>query len=119
MKLDEFTEQYVRTALWSSTHQDTEEPLDDWATVDDITPEALAQMIEDCRIFQLENLGDIGDRDGQAGHDFWLTRNHHGAGFWDGDWSEPDGASGRLTENSHLCGECNLYVGDDDMIYIM
>ena len=25
---------------------------------------------------------------GQAGHDFWLTRNGHGAGFWDGDWSE-------------------------------
>lgn len=22
----------------------------------------------------------------QAGHDFWLTRNGHGAGFWDGDW---------------------------------
>ena len=22
----------------------------------------------------------------QAGHDFWLTRNRHGAGFWDGDW---------------------------------
>lgn len=21
----------------------------------------------------------------QAGHDFWLTRNGHGAGFWDGD----------------------------------
>ena len=21
-----------------------------------------------------------------AGHDFWLTRNGHGAGFWDGDW---------------------------------
>ena len=25
---------------------------------------------------------------GQAGHDFWLTRNGHVAGFWDGDWSE-------------------------------
>jgi hypothetical protein len=22
----------------------------------------------------------------QLGHDFWLTRNGHGAGFWDGDW---------------------------------
>lgn len=22
----------------------------------------------------------------RAGHDFWLTRNGHGAGFWDGDW---------------------------------
>ena len=24
----------------------------------------------------------------QAGHDFWLTRNGHGAGFWDGDWQK-------------------------------
>jgi hypothetical protein len=24
----------------------------------------------------------------RAGHDFWLTRNGHGAGFWDGDWPE-------------------------------
>lgn len=22
----------------------------------------------------------------RIGHDFWLTRNGHGAGFWDGDW---------------------------------
>lgn len=22
------------------------------------------------------------------GHDLWLTRNGHGAGFWDGDWDE-------------------------------
>ncbi len=21
-----------------------------------------------------------------AAHDFWFTRNGHGAGFWDGDW---------------------------------
>ena len=26
------------------------------------------------------------DQIAQAGHDFWLTRNGHGAGFWDGDW---------------------------------
>ena len=24
----------------------------------------------------------------RIGHDFWLTRNGHGAGFWDGDWDE-------------------------------
>ncbi len=24
----------------------------------------------------------------QAGHDFWLTRNGHGSGFWDRDWPE-------------------------------
>lgn len=31
----------------------------------------------------------------QAGHDFWLTRNGHGAGFWDGDWKDSDGSEFR------------------------
>ena len=26
--------------------------------------------------------------DTMGAHDFWLTRNGHGAGFWDGDWPE-------------------------------
>ena len=50
----------------------------------------------------------------EAGHDFWLTRNRHGSGFWD----EDIGDVGRqLTEAACACGECNLYVGDDQRIY--
>jgi hypothetical protein len=51
----------------------------------------------------------------RAGHDFWLTRNHHGAGFWDGDWSEPEATE--LTRISHEMGEVDLYVGDDGRIH--
>lgn len=52
--------------------------------------------------------------DEQAGHDFWLTRNGHGSGFWDRDI----GAAGeQLTQAAHKCGECNLYRGDDGRIY--
>jgi hypothetical protein len=50
-----------------------------------------------------------------AGHDFWLTRNGHGAGFWDGDLSEDVGNA--LTEAAKKFGECHLYVGDDGQIY--
>jgi hypothetical protein len=52
----------------------------------------------------------------RAGHDFWLTRNGHGCGFWDGDWPEP--AATILTNASNACGECDLYIGDDGRIYI-
>jgi len=31
------------------------------------------------------------DRITDAAHDFWLTRNGHGAGFWDGDWPKYQG----------------------------
>ncbi len=51
----------------------------------------------------------------QVAHDFWLTRNRHGAGFWDGDYSEPAGSI--LTAIAHAFGECNLYLGDDGLIY--
>jgi hypothetical protein len=54
--------------------------------------------------------------DFHVAHDFWLTRNHHGAGFWDGDYPEPLGK--QLTELAHSYGECELYVGDDSKIYI-
>jgi hypothetical protein len=37
---------------------------------------------------KLSSLEDDSCRE-QAGYDLWLTRNRHGAGFWDGDWPEP------------------------------
>lgn len=39
------------------------------------------------------------------GHNFWLTRNRHGAGFWDGRYSEFLGLT--LTDLSHAQGEVN------------
>jgi len=48
-------------------------------------------------------------------HDFWLTRNGHGAGFWDGDWDDETGK--RLTTISKKYVEIDLYVGDDGKIY--
>jgi hypothetical protein len=51
-----------------------------------------------------------------AGHDFALTRNGHGAGFWDGDLPEELGE--RLTEASETSGAVELYLGEDQLIYI-
>lgn len=50
-----------------------------------------------------------------AGHDFWLTRSGHGAGFWDGDWPEP--AASTLDKASKEFGNVDLYVGDDGQIH--
>ena len=48
------------------------------------------------------------------GHDFWLTRNREGAGFWDGFWGE-DGDT--LTELAQEFPEVDVYVGDDGLLY--
>jgi hypothetical protein len=109
---DEFTKAYIEAALWSTTDESTPaggEPLDSNYGVEDIVLKSLVLMAAQCRVFQLQNLKDIGDRRSQAGHDFWLTRNHHGAGFWETpDW--PKDAGQRLTKAAEAFGECNLVV---------
>ena len=112
--MDEFTIAYIECALWSS-HDDDGVPLDANYIVDDIAPETVVHMQADCAKFQQENAEDIAGREQAAGHDFWLTRNGHGAGFWDGDWPE---AGDRLTAAAMAAGVVELYVGDDGKLYI-
>lgn len=118
--LDAFTLSYLETALWSSTdnsRDDGGDPLDDNYDVIDFTADAIRQAIEDCdgfRAYVREVMGEdaadeLDERDELAGHDFWLTRNRHGAGFWDGDW---ESGGDELTEAAHTFGSVDLYVHD-------
>jgi hypothetical protein len=105
---------YVDTALWSSTDDDFT-PLDENYTPGDIATETKEEMREDCESFIEAYSDDLQDIDaGQAGHDLWLTRNHHGAGFWSRDLGE---LGDRLTEAAHAEGTFDLYVGDDGTVY--
>lgn len=114
--MDAFVKAYITCALWASTTDDGE-PLDDNYTVHDLSQEAIETIVDDCLNFQLSNAEDIGSDVEQAGHDFFLTRNHHGCGFWETpDW--PKEAGQRLTKAAHACGEQDLYVGDDGKIYV-
>ena len=83
--LDEFTKAYIEAALWSST-DDNDDPLDSNYSLSDIAPETLEKIKTDCKNFQDANgqlLIDGGWSMEQAGHDFWLSRNGHGADFFD------------------------------------
>jgi hypothetical protein len=116
--MDTFTRQYLETALWSSHDESDEsggEPMDANYGIDDIHPDTLRQMIADCQRFQEAHWDAIVADLSRAGHDFWLNRNGHGAGFWDGDWPEPDATT--LDHASHAFGEYDLYVGDDELIH--
>ena len=107
---------YLICALWSSTDDDGE-PLDAVYSIDDIAPQTLKQMEIEVNDFIEANedmLIESGQSDEQIGHDFWLTRNGHGAGFWD----RGLGAVGDdLSKASKPYGEVYLYVGDDGLIY--
>ena len=112
--MNEFLIAYIEAALWSST-DGQDEPLDHNYRTSDLADETFQKMDEDCALFIDENWEDISLRWRDAGHDFWLTRNGHGCGFWDGDW--PEDAGERLTASAERFGEVDLYVGDDGKIY--
>jgi len=118
--LDAFTAAYVTAMLWSTSDEsrdDGGDPLDDNYDLDDLAPEYLRAITADCNRFQAENaeaLDKGAGNDSQAGHDFWLTRTGHGAGFWDGDWPAYGDA---LTAASKAYGEIWPYVGDDGQVY--
>ena len=116
MELNAFTRAYIEAALWSSTNDDGE-PLDDQYSMSNIAPESLARMVADCTDFEAANaelLANAGD-DAQNGIDFWLTRNRHGAGFWDRGYPAEIGRT--LTDMAHGYGSCDLYIGDDGLIH--
>lgn len=141
--LQEFVAGYAECALWSCNigedfaAQHLVETGEDFApdtgldsfgfTVDDITSEAMESMRADCGDFLESNAHDLALYAGSApslvsglgmehaGHDFWLTRNHHGAGFWDRGLGE---LGDRLTAASHPYGTSDLYVGDDGKLYV-
>jgi hypothetical protein len=50
-----------------------------------------------------------------AGHDFFLTRNGHGAGFWDRGYPEDLGEA--LSEASRKFGEADLLHEDGAFFY--
>lgn len=110
-----FLDAYITAALFAET-DGSDIPLDCRYGVGDISDETYRQMTEDCDHFLRRHYDDIADRLEQAAHDFWLTRNHHGAGFWDtGEWEATLGK--KLTESAHSFGEMSLYIGDDGKIH--
>ncbi len=128
MKLDKFTIAYIECMLWLTNDESTPEggdPLDENYGIDDIDDDNLRDIIVDCNAFQRMHAGDIlsenysndlpSSTDAYAGYVFWLTRNSHGAGFWDRGWEE--GAGKRMDETSKRMGEVCVCVGESGKIY--
>jgi hypothetical protein len=106
-----FMDAYMEAMFWTECNSDN--PELEHKTLDDLAPEALKTIKDDCDRFE-KLIPDSIDLS-QAGHDFWLTRNGHGAGFWD----RGLGAIGdKLTDLAHAAGEQGLYLGDDGKLYV-
>lgn len=101
---------YLYTALWT-------EELESKYDIGNINHDGITKAVKDCQDF-VKKAGNLIKvlKPSQVGHDFWLTRNGHGAGFWDGDY--PENIGEELTKISKLFGSSDLYIGDDGDIHL-
>ena len=101
--------------------------------IEDFSMETKITAIEDCMaILQLKDTAWIGsyssateeERDNmtkyvknphQIGCDFWLTRNGHGAGFWDRELGRFGDA---ITASAERFKTLDVVVGDDGQLYL-
>ncbi len=112
---DPFLRAYLDAALWTTDpspgqgdYVESGRSLDIWPL---IPADFISAAKVDCAKFEAENaelLEKAGDFE-QNGHDFWLSRNGHGSGFFDHDYDENvrDG----LQEAARRFGECWLDEG--------
>lgn len=113
---------YVVAALWTE-----EERLPEGSAIQNISSESLRKAYTECESFVAANLeflsaaydiypssGDGSDVEEQAGHDLWLTRNHHGAGFWDRKLGK---IGEKLTADAHAMGGCDFVADDAGNLY--
>ena len=115
-----FAKAYIRAALWSSSDNSNDQggdPLDKNYDHTHLHPAAMHKMISDAHAFEQTHKDKLGSDPEKAGHDFWLTRNHHGAGFWDSEDHYGAENAKALTDAAHAAGERDLYVGDDKKIH--
>lgn len=132
----EFFQAYLVAALWSSTIGEGSEaepgerdgdPFDKHFSTSDFTDEALETLRAHafsfwCRMWyyidheKAPASSYTAPRNAtQAGHDFWLTQNGHGAGFWDGDWPT---YGEQLTKLAKCYPEINLCITPENQVGI-
>lgn len=147
---DAFTKGYIECALWCGVmayKHDEDCPCDQDGTAEDCTcdaelvsstdagcdafddsdlsDDARKQLTDDAHEFYAASAADLAASTltmERAGHDFWLTRNRHGAGFWDEGYrgsKEATDALQRLTGASHAYGSMDLLLDDNGKIGVL
>lgn len=122
----EFLQGYLTAALWSSSDTDPETGEDtnldgcDWGPGErDKRHAECVEFVEYAADLLVQYAEKASPGAGYtawelAGHDFWLTRCGHGAGFWDRGLGK---LGNDLTEAAKTFGNIDLYLGDDGLVY--
>ncbi len=111
--IDDILNSYLECALWTNDEEDDF----DGKTIYDFSEESKEHTKSEIEWFVTladDALDDIPDKN--IGHDLWLTRNGHGTGFLDRGYEED--IEEILVDLSQVLGFTDIYVGDDDLIYL-
>lgn len=120
---NKFYNSFIAALLWSTGgSEDDGEFLDEGRDGSNINPHVADGLRAQCNEFCLQNESDLKkakEEEGysldQAGHDFALSRNGHGVGFFDRKLGE---IGARLQRAAEDFGPADAYVGDDGSIYV-
>lgn len=112
----------IEAALWADLRDDeVGDPMDGYDNTD-LSEEAREKLARDLREFCENNAKDVveyiegwGRSASDLGHDFWLTKQGHGVGFWDRGLGE---LGDRLTKATKPYGGQHLFVDEDGKIHI-
>ena len=113
---------YLACAFWLEQSDDENEiHFEQTHDIDDLSNDAVGAILLDVIDFVTVVNREFPDWQEEVepemlGHDFFLTRNGHGSGFWDRDY-ETEGLGDKLTALCKPYGEQGLYLGDDGLIY--
>jgi hypothetical protein len=111
---DDFLRGYLTAAEWLLDEEIDRDAVIGWA------PHAVADAAEDCKAFQEANAADLaeyaritGRAMESAGIDFWLSRNGHGAGYFDrGNGAVFD----RLQDAARVWSSRDVWLGEDGLL---
>lgn len=135
-QIDTITKHYLIAMLWTMPGPDDNQNPGDDISIDDLPAETVNKAKDDVTSFVNlcgplfdqamkcfdDGYGqhpDAGSAEAAFGHDFALTRNHHGVGFWErASEGLPQELGDALTD---VCeknfGTLDLYIGDDGKAY--
>ena len=106
---------YLEAVVFTELGPDSDIPSDA-----EFSPVATFRAWEICADFLAQSAGLLEEYVGAGrtwesfGHDIWLTRNSHGAGFWDRGLGS---LGNKLSDTAKHMGSADAYVGDDGLVH--
>jgi hypothetical protein len=118
---DDMVGAYLLAVLWTGLAwpdggEGEPVPLDSLYDVEDVDPACIAGVRSELAGFVRGAAADLCGMDAaQAGHDFLLTRDGHGVGFWDRGLGE---RGARLSDAARAYGESCVYVTPAGRVWV-